>query len=427
MIRREGEANRSRATRALYASEFASTLGTQMSALAIAWAVLTETGSSGQMGLVMAAEMAPVGLAALAGGPIAAAIGARRLVLICDGGRVPILAAVALALSRLDESFVPLLALVALAGLAISPYLAAQRILLTEIGGEEVDAVRRSSAGLQVSTRSAVLIGPLLAGALIPFVGPVTVVAIDAATYLLSFLAVAAFVPRGVGGPVGAAAKAERAWPYLRHDPVVRGLLSASAGAEFAFQALAAVLPVMALTTYDAGAGTAGLLIASWGLGALGGNLSIALLKRVRAPLTVSAWAALLTAFGFLAIAALPPLPITLALLVLVGISTGVRGPLVLTHSILRVPSPLRPQVTTLYFSLLLCSAPIALLVAGPAIQWLNVQVVVGAAAAILFACAASFGRIASSVTPRPEQREARDPDGKRPRTARTRLQLRRP
>lgn len=142
------------AVRALYLSEFASTLGTQMSGLAIAWSVLTKTGSPTEMALVMAAEMAPVGLAALAGGRIAATLGPRRIVLVCDGSRVPILVAVAAILSRPDPPLAPLLVLVALAGFAISPYLAAQRLLLTEIGGEETDAVRRSSAGLQVATRA---------------------------------------------------------------------------------------------------------------------------------------------------------------------------------------------------------------------------------------------------------------------------------
>lgn len=391
-----------RAVTGLLAAEFASTLGTEMSGLAIAWAVLTRTGSAAQMGLVMAVEVAPAALVALAGGRLVAALGPRRVALVCEGARAPLLGAIALLLARPDLNLPLLLALVALSGVMISPHLAAQRLLLARIGGEEATAVRRSNAGLQAATRAGTLLGPLIAGSLIAALGPAPVIALDAGSYLLSFALIAACVPSRLGtvtpADVGGGGGACR---YLREDVLSRGLLWSSAGSELAFQALAAALPVLALTRYGGNPSAVGLLFACWGLGALLGNLLLAGLGRIGSQLKLAALAATGTALCMWALSTLPALAPAAVLLVALGVSTGVRGPLVMTFCVLRAPRELRAQVTTLFISLLLCSTPVALIVAGPGMELLGVRPVLVVAALVTTVCAARFAFLARAERPR--------------------------
>ena len=71
-----------------------SSLGTQMTWLALPWFVLATTGSPQRMTWVIIAEIVPIAVLGFWGGAIAARIGTRRTMLICDLARVPLLAAI---------------------------------------------------------------------------------------------------------------------------------------------------------------------------------------------------------------------------------------------------------------------------------------------------------------------------------------------
>src|SRR6476659_10658813 len=85
---------RDRRLAALLGAEVISSLGTQMTWLALPWFVLRTTGSPQRMTWVLIAEIVPVALLGFWGGAIAARIGTRRTMLFCDLARVPIFAAI---------------------------------------------------------------------------------------------------------------------------------------------------------------------------------------------------------------------------------------------------------------------------------------------------------------------------------------------
>ncbi|HEU5456956.1 MAG TPA: MFS transporter, partial [Nocardioides sp.] len=60
-------------------SEAVSITGTRVSMIALPWFVLTTTGSPGKTGLVALAEMLPMVLLKVLGGPIIDRVGARRV------------------------------------------------------------------------------------------------------------------------------------------------------------------------------------------------------------------------------------------------------------------------------------------------------------------------------------------------------------
>ena len=77
-------------------ADLISTTGTEMTAVALPWFVLTTTGSPARMGVVLAAEYAGLTLLGLAGARVATYTGPRRLMLSSDLTRAALVAAIPL-------------------------------------------------------------------------------------------------------------------------------------------------------------------------------------------------------------------------------------------------------------------------------------------------------------------------------------------
>ena len=101
-----------------------------------------------------------------------------------------------------------------LLGCFMAPYFAAQRVILPELVGEDETTIAQANSVIEGGTAFAALAGPALAGILIPFLGAPNVLYVDAATYAVSFLLLAGFVPKTKR--LGQARGARRA----RRDPV---------------------------------------------------------------------------------------------------------------------------------------------------------------------------------------------------------------
>ena len=81
---------------AVLTSEIISSLGSQMTFLALPWFVLTTTGSTTKMGIVLAAELLPIAILGIPSGVVVSKLGARRTMLVSDAARVPLMAAIPL-------------------------------------------------------------------------------------------------------------------------------------------------------------------------------------------------------------------------------------------------------------------------------------------------------------------------------------------
>ena len=182
--------------RALLIAEIVSTSGGLMTWLALPWFVLTTTGSPARMTLVMAAELIGLAVTGLPSGTLLQRLGARRTMLLSDGARAPLMLLIPLLHWTGGLNFAILIAVaVALGGLS-SPYFAAQRMIVPELLGEDEVAVGQATALFQGAIRVTMLLGPPAAGVLIAAFGATSVLVIDAATYLVSFLLVLLFVPQ---------------------------------------------------------------------------------------------------------------------------------------------------------------------------------------------------------------------------------------
>ena len=362
---------RERSILALLAAEVISTTGAQMTWLALPWFVLVTSGSATHTTFVVAAEVIGLALLGLPGGRVLGRLGARRTMMLCDGARAPLMMVIPVLHWTVGVSFALLLGVAFALGALAAPYFAAQKVIVPELIGEDEHRVSEANALFQGANRTTILLGPALAGVLIGLIGATAVLVIDAATYVISLGLVAAFVPRRPPAPQEDEDRSIRAGlRFIKGDRLLRVWWPTFALGDAAWTAFFIAVPVLVLDRFGHHASIAGLLIASFGVGALIGNaISFRYLTRRFAGLAVIA--------AFAMFQALPlwflwlPLPAyALAALILAsGIANGLVNPSLHTITTLRVPPPLRPNVLTTAMVGWAVVNPLGLFVTGPVLD----------------------------------------------------------
>src|SRR3954468_20279603 len=110
-----------------------SLVGTRVSMIALPWFVLVTTGSATRTGLVALAEMLPLVVLKVLGGPVIDRLGARRVAVACDGASMVVVGAIPFLHHGGHLSFGGFLALVALAGALRGPGDGAKEALVPQI------------------------------------------------------------------------------------------------------------------------------------------------------------------------------------------------------------------------------------------------------------------------------------------------------
>lgn len=369
---------------ALVAAEISSVLGTRMTYLALPWFVLVTTGSPGKMSLVLAAEVAPMAILGIPSGALVQRLGARTTMLVADLARAPILASIPLLHSLGLLDFPLLLGIVALLGCFLPPYFASQRMILPELVGEDERTMSQANSLIEGGSSFAALLGPALAGLLIPFVGASNVLYVDAATYFVAFVLVLAFVPRrepvGVPPESGLLAGVR----FLACDRFLGPVSALVVATGFLGAALSAGLPVYAFDAFDGSSRVAGLFYAALGAGALGGSIVAVGAVRRLAPLRLATIGIAGFALPLWALPLLPPWPVVLVTLFLAMLCAPlVNGPVfaVVTK---RTPQDLRAQVLTAVVAINTVAAPLGYIAAGQILErWGVAPLFTGLAAGI--------------------------------------------
>ena len=262
---------RDRRFAALLAAEVISATGSQMTWVALPWFVLRTTGSPQRMSWVLIAEIVPVAITGFWGGSIAARLGARRTMLIADGIRAPLFAAIPFLHARGMLPFPALLAIVAFSGVFLAPYLGVQRATVPEIVGENQETVATASALSQAANRLTIFLGPTLAGVLIALMSAPNVIYIDAATYVAAFVLVGLFVHIGPlpapEQPHGVLVGAR----FMLRDRLLRIWQPSFTLLDSCWTVFFACLPVLVVSKYHADPHIVGVLIGGFGVGALVG------------------------------------------------------------------------------------------------------------------------------------------------------------
>ena len=361
---------RTRGLLALLTAEAISSLGAQMTFLALPWFVLVTTGSAAKMSLVLAVELLPVALLGIPSGIVISKWGARKTMVVGDAARAPLMLAIPLLQEAGWLSFPLLLACVFAMGCFLAPYFSAQRLILPELVGEDESTVAQANAVVEGTQRATALLGPSLAGILIAVIGAANVLYFDAVTYFISFLILVTLVPKRP--PVEATEESGGLLAGIRflfRDRLLRVLTITALFLNLFGQMLVVSLPVLAFDEFDESSTIAGLFFAAFGAGAVVGSILAIKLVPKFDPIRLGAVALVCLTIPI----PLLGLPIPAGAVILVLFVGSIFGPLVNAPLIglltTRTPEALRPKVMTGVLTMALLAGPIGLVVVGPLLQ----------------------------------------------------------
>ena len=361
---------RSRPLVALLSAEAISSLGSQMTFLALPWFVLVTTGSAARMSIVLAVELLPVALLGIPSGIVISKLGARTTMVVGDAARAPLMLAIPILHEAGLLSFPVLLACVFALGCFLAPYFSAQRLILPELVGDDEPTVAQANAIVEGTQRATSLLGPSLAGVLIAVIGAANVLYLDAVSYFVSFVILLTLVPRRP--PVEATEEAGGVLAGLRfllRDNLLRVLAVTALFLNMFGQMLAASLPVLAFDEFGGSSKIAGLFFAAFGAGAVVGSILALKLVPKFDPIKLGAVALV----GLTVPIPLLGLPLPAGAVILVLFAGSIFGPLVNAPLIgvltMRTPEALRPKVMTAVLTTALLAGPVGLVVVGPLLQ----------------------------------------------------------
>jgi MFS family permease len=328
---------RSRDLRWLVAGQLLSTLGAQLTLVAVPYQVYLLTRSSLAVGLVSLAQVLPLIAGALLGGSLADAADRRRVVLAAQ--LLTLLCSAGLAVNAdTGPALWPLFALPATAaGVTATTEAGLSAILPNLVGPSEVTSV---NAMFQALFQIGQVAGPAVAGLLLAGAGARFVYWLDVATLAAASLAtflIAPQRPRAAAGHPPGLRSVVAGLRYLRGQPVLQGAYLIDINA-MVFGMPRAVFPALATAVLGGGARTLGFLYAAPGAGALLGAVTTGWVHRVRRQgraviVAVLVWGAAITCFGLVRW-----LPAALALLAAAGCADVISA--VFRSTIIQVTAP---------------------------------------------------------------------------------------
>lgn len=266
--------------RALWLAVLVSNIGTWIDSVATAWLVVELSGSAAMLGLVQAAQTAPVVLLALLAGALADVVDRRRYLLLTQLWML--LVASTLALCAQQGWLTPWLLIGLSFSLGIGNALAmpAQNATTPELVPKPLLG---SAVALQsLSMNLARALGPALGGLVLAQFGAAWAYGLNALSYVGLLLvlwrwkreaAANNLPPERISGALAAGLR------YVRGAPLFRAVLWRAALFFLFASALPALLPLVARDQARGGPYAYGLLLASIGVGAIAGALLLPKLK----------------------------------------------------------------------------------------------------------------------------------------------------
>lgn len=360
---------------ALLAAQLLSLGGNQITAIALPWFVLSQSGSAAQTGLTAFFGTVPLILGALFGGLVIDQIGQKRASIGADIASGLCVAALPLLHATLGLELWMIFGLVFLGALLDVPGTTARETMLPAVAQRAGVQLEQANAWFEAVQGAALLGGPALAGLLIAWLGPIHALWVTTATFGLAALLTACFQPSQVivstPNTKGGVTTGLR---LVLGDRLLRIITVAGVGLVlFATPIFAVVLPVH----FQRSTGSAtelGLALAADGAGTILGSLAYGALGRHLGQRHLLLGALAGVSLSFVAIALLPGGWLLLVVAFLSGICAGPINPLINTVLQRRTPPPLQGRVFGAIAGLTLIATPLGVLLAGYSIEVVGVQ-----------------------------------------------------
>ncbi len=266
--------------RLLFSGQLISVIGDQFFAVALPWFVLTAGGSPQDLGLILTAYGIPRVGTVLLGGVLADRWRPRRVMLLADAARVFVVAGMAALALFGHPDFQQIGALAVVLGIFDGFFIPASWAVVPDVLPE--DALQAGNSLSFSWTQLANLAGPSIAGLVVTTFQSGVALAIDAGTFLVSTLTLAAMrgsrprvAPNSEAAAEAEALSGEKSfWRFLLHSRLFQLILLIVIVLNLVLNGMLEVgLPALAKQTFQSGASGYGLMLTGFGGGALLGGL----------------------------------------------------------------------------------------------------------------------------------------------------------
>ena len=188
------------------------------------------------------------------------------------------------------------------------------------------EAERKANAALNVAFSATFVAGPVLGGVVVAAAGAPAALFIDVGSFLICGALLIDLHPHIEEAGNSVRARLRAAWRHINEAPTLRGLLLADAVALVFANSAGPIEVTYAKATLHAGDGGFGLLLTTWGAGAVLGSLIFA--RSLRRPLGVLLSAGTLAVgLAYVGFAAAPTLGLACVAALVGGIGNGVELP----------------------------------------------------------------------------------------------------
>ncbi|WP_406625319.1 MFS transporter [Acidovorax sp. SDU_ACID1] len=369
------------------AASGSSLFGNSVAAVALPWLVLGMTGSAAWTGVAAAAGMLPLILGSFFGGTLIDRFGARPVAVSADLASAASMALIVWLAGHERLGLATLLALIALGALFDGPGMTAQESRYPELARLARMPLERATALNKLVGSLANIVAPAAAGLGIALFGPERTLLLTAGCSLMAAVLDRLSLPgrrvRRISQDTSRSADVLAGARFLLGDPSLRSLLLLGTTVVGLFGALDAVVMPVRIREAGLAASSLGWFLAAAGSGAIVGALAFArfgarlgLRRIVLACLTLE-----VLAFFLLTLAHGEGLRLVAG--VLAGLGSGPLNPLLTTVLLRRAPVAIRSRVLGASTAAALVATPLAVLLAGGAIDLTGSRPVLAAMAVV--------------------------------------------
>ncbi|GAA2503818.1 putative multidrug-efflux transporter [Winogradskya humida] len=352
--------------------------GSRVSTVAVPWLVLTTTGSATRVGVVAFAQLLPLVLAGLIGGPLVDRAGPRRIAIAADSVSVLAVGSVPLLHALGHLSFGVLVLAMIVAGSAAGLGDTAKHALAPQVIADSGVSTTRGATLFDGIGRTAMLVGLPLGGVLIAVFGPAGVLAVDAASFAFCAVVVATTVRplrRRDAAPESYLAALRTGFGYFRRDSLISAIVGLLFFTNLVDQAYIAVLVPVWVRDTGAATSTLGLIGGAFGLGAVLGNLTyLTLADRLPRRATFAICFLLGGPVRLFALAVTDDLTAVLMVVLVSGFLAAAINPILSAVGYERIPPDLRGRVLGAITACSWAGVPVGALLGGLTVESLGLH-----------------------------------------------------
>lgn len=382
--------------RLVFSGESISLIGDQFHFVALAWLVLQLTGSGIALGTVLMVAAIPRAVFMLLGGALSDRFSPRSLMLASNALRGVVVGIVAALVLSGNAQLWQLYVLAAIFGVVDAFFHPALNTIVPMLVSERL--LPPANGLVQIMQQLSGLIGPAIAGLVVAAftTGPAFVVdalSFGVATVTMLLVRGGRRLPRSANRASGGAehemsgllADIGSGLAYAWRDPAVRSLVFLTAAFNFAFSGPISVgLPYLADHRFAGGAALFGLMLSTFGAGAVAGALLAGSMRHVPRLGFVVLVIAFVMGLGLAIIGLSPNIALTLVAGLAIGLGAGFINVRVVAWLQQRTPEAMRGRVMSLVLLGAVGLQPIGLGVAGAIIDLGAITLMFAVAGAII-------------------------------------------